>query len=280
MKSLIVTADDYAMSAAIDDGIVDLMRAGRLSGTACMSFSPRWPEAARRFTPDLQARCALGLHLDLTEFAAPPGPGRAQLFDRPFALRTVILHAYTRRLDQARLCATVAAQLDRFELALGRAPDYVDGHQHVHQLPQVRQALVAELERRYPPGQRPWLRVSDARRAQGFKGHVISTLGSAGLRQLARRHGVACTDRLLGVYDFEGGQAAFERHLIAWLPQAAQASALMCHPASRLDPQEALGAARLAEYTVLQGPAFANRLAQAGLHVADKTETQGLLPLA
>jgi chitin disaccharide deacetylase len=259
MKSLIVTADDYAMTEAIDEGIVALMDMGRLSGASCMTLSPRWPESARALTSQRQARCALGLHLDLTGFA-----------QRPSSLKSVIVHAYTGRLDAAHLQATVARQLDLFEQALGRAPDYVDGHQHVHQLPGVRQALMAELARRYPTGPRPWLRISDAATAQGIKGHVIGALGSASLRRLARRQGLACSGRLLGVYDFQGGQAAFEQHLKHWLPHAQANAALMCHPAIRLDAQEELGPAREAEFKVLSGDGFGRLLAARQLQVADK----------
>ncbi len=41
-------------------------------------------------------------------------------------------------------------QLDLFEAALGYPPDHIDGHQHVHALPVVRQALIDVVARRYP----------------------------------------------------------------------------------------------------------------------------------
>ncbi len=224
-----------------------------------MTLSPRWAQACRRLTADRQAHCALGLHLDLTAFA-----------DQALSLKSVIVHAYMGWLDAAQLRATIARQLDAFEQALGRAPDYVDGHQHVHQLPHVREALMAELLARYPAAARPWLRISDAARAQGFKAWVIGALGSAGLRQLAHQHGLSCTAHLLGVYDFQGGEAAFERHLRQCLPHARADSALMCHPAMRLDPHEPLGPAREAEFKVLGGEVFARLLQAEGLQVADK----------
>ncbi|RZI79858.1 MAG: ChbG/HpnK family deacetylase [Rubrivivax sp.] len=252
MKPLIVAADDYAMSAAIDEGILDLVMAGRVTATSCLTLSPRWPQAAAQLDADVRACCHLGLHLDLTEFAAPRQP-----------LGGLILKACARGLDEPALRQTIAEQLDRFEAALGQAPDYVDGHQHVHQLPQVRQCLVAELCRRYPAGVRPWVRISDAGPAQGWKGRLIAALGSAPLRALARREGLRTTDRLLGVYDFEGDADRYLARLSRWLPNARGVSALMCHPAARLDPADPLGPARFAEYQALKGPGFA-QLLQAG----------------
>ncbi|MDE2401069.1 MAG: ChbG/HpnK family deacetylase [Burkholderiales bacterium] len=257
MRPLIVTADDYAMSAAIDEGIVELINAGRVSATSCMTLSPRWPEAARLLTADVRARCHLGLHLDLTEFAASPLP-----------LGRLIVRAYARRLDPATLRRTIADQLARFEAALGQAPNYVDGHQHVHQLPQVREALIEVLARRYPAGAaRPWLRISDAGVAQGWKGRLIAALGSRALRTLARGQGLVTTGRLLGVYGFEGDAARFMQRLRHWLPHTQGATALMCHPAARLDAADPLGPARYGEYQALRGEGFAALLLREGITV-------------
>lgn len=264
MKSLIVTADDYAMSEAIDAGIVDLIAQGRVSATSCMTLSPRWPQAAALLTTAVRQCAHLGLHLDLTEFAAPRWP-----------LGRLILTAYAGGLDKAALRQTLSDQLDRFESALGQAPHYVDGHQHVHQLPQVRRVLVDVLMQRYAPGRRPWLRISDAGVAQGWKGVMIARLGSGALRRLARRHGLLTTDRLLGVYDFQGDADQYLQRLRRWLPHVAGpaqghepgGTALMCHPAAHLDPADPLGAARHAEYLALRSEGFAALLAKAHLRV-------------
>ena len=72
------------------------------------------------------------------------------------------LTTYAVELDGARhavalLRTEIAAQLDTFTQALGRAPAYIDGHQHVHQLPVVRTLLLEEIARRYPAAAL-WLR--------------------------------------------------------------------------------------------------------------------------
>ena len=47
--------------------------------------------------------------------------------------------------SQALYLAEIAAQWQRFVTVMGRAPDFIDGHQHVHILPQVRHALIEYL---------------------------------------------------------------------------------------------------------------------------------------
>ena len=95
--------------------------------------------------PELLARrgrVAIGLHLDLTlrPFAEK---------GRPFGLGALIAASLGRRLDVASIAAEFERQFDLFETALGFAPDRVDGHHHVHALPETRDALLAVLRRRY-----------------------------------------------------------------------------------------------------------------------------------
>ena len=41
-----------------------------------------------------------------------------------------------------RLTIEVATQVEAFVTAFGRPPDFIDGHQHVHLFPQVRDAVL------------------------------------------------------------------------------------------------------------------------------------------
>ena len=260
--ALIISADDYGMSDAIDAGILDLIARGRVSATACLVNSPRWPEAAQSLRIVPASEVAVGLHLDLTEF----GDGA-----RP--LKEVIVASLLHRLDGADLRQRIEAQLLRFEDAFGRAPDYVDGHQHVHQLPQVRTALLDVLAAR---GLKPWLRISAPPwrpwRGDGLKRAVIRFLGARALARAARKRGLATTDRLLGVYAFDADDARYLNLLGRWLHQLGTCSALMCHPAERVDNADALGHARHTEYCVLAGAAFGHLLATGRIRLATHPE--------
>ena len=116
------------------------------------------------------------------------------------------------RLDELR--REIAAQLDAFESTLGQTPDYLDGHQHVHQFPRVRDALMEEMSLRYP-GRQPWLR-STKRGTAGFKPALIQALGQHGLARRAALLGFRQNRRLLGVYDFDP-RADYRRLMRGWL---------------------------------------------------------------
>jgi predicted glycoside hydrolase/deacetylase ChbG (UPF0249 family) len=233
-----------------------------------MVGGPAW----RTGVPELRRLDAgqidLGLHLDLTECPVLAGSRRG--------LRELIVASGLQRLDTGALRAEIRAQLDGFDQALGHAPAFVDGHQHVHQLPMVRRELLAELGRRYGAA-RPWLR--STRRARGAgpagKAVLIEILGARGLAALARRQGHAQNRHLLGVYDFSGGADRYRTLLAGWLAGAEDGDLLMCHPSRAADPADPIGRARQAEFEVVGSPGFGAQLQAAGLELAPMSAILG-----
>ena len=263
MVALIVSADDYGQSAAIDQAIVALIRQGRLTATSCLTLSPRWDAAAKLLTAEVRRLADIGLHLDFTQFSQSVRHPHPQL----------VLRCLLRSLDKQQIRANIAQQLDSFEAALGGPPDYVDGHQHVHQLPQIRDLLLQELKARYE-GQLPWIRISRPQ-GDGLKGAVIASLGATRMQQHAQAQGFRTTDILLGVYGFDQGLPDYGRQLQRWLNTASKEAeqgkqaALMCHPG--MSEQEAIASkaelvadpiaqARPMEYQALSSLAFGEML--------------------
>ncbi|WP_025869759.1 ChbG/HpnK family deacetylase [Methylobacillus glycogenes] len=229
MVALIISADDYGQSAAIDQAIVALIRQGRLTATSCMSLSPRWPSAAKLLTAEVRRMADIGLHLDFTQYSQTLRHQHPQL----------VMRSLLRSLDKQQIRANIAQQLDSFEAALDAPPDYVDGHQHVHQLPQIRDLLLQELQARYE-GQLPWIRISRPQ-GDGLKGNIIAALGANRLQQHARARGFRTSDLLLGVYGFDQGLPDYGMKLQRWLniakseAEQGRQAALMCHPGMSLE---------------------------------------------
>jgi hypothetical protein len=258
--------DDLGLHEAITQAALALVAAGRVHALGGLVGAPAWPSAAAALRGLSPAEVDVGLHFDLTE-----APLNARL-RRP--LLRWIAASLLGRIDRAALRREVHAQLDAFEQAMGRPPAFVDGHQHVHQLPGVRDVLLNALAQRARlPA--PWLRCGrPAPRPRGaleagwghrLKPLVIGGLGAEGLALRAHRQGLQTNRRLLGVYDFQGGAARYQRCLSDWLAVAAEGDLLMCHPACSPIPGEVLGAARQAEFEVLAGDALPLALAAARL---------------
>ncbi|MDP1767049.1 MAG: ChbG/HpnK family deacetylase [Methylotenera sp.] len=249
MKQLIVCADDYAQSPAIDAGIIQLIQQNRLSAASCMVLSPRWADAAKSLTLEIRKKADIGLHLDLTQFG--------DAYSHP----ALIARSLLRCLPAQAIQLSIHAQLDRFEDALGTAPDYVDGHQHVHQLPQIRDALLDILKQRYSK-KLPWVRIAKPPASDGFKSKIIKLLGAYALERKAKTMGFDCSGDLLGVYSFTGDSKDYEKLLGAWISGASNSlgtPALMCHPAiDKLGSEinDPIYAARLNEFLVLNSNNF------------------------
>lgn len=242
-QTLCICADDYGLDAGIHAAVLDLFERGRLHATSCLVQRDAWAQGAPLLRALPPRAIDVGLHLDLTP------PSRAGGREPPLAW--VVLLAYLRRLEPRRLSASIRDQLSRFEDDMGRAPAFVDGHCHVHQLPVVRELLTEELDRRYARA-RPWLRgTAPAPGERSAKARLIHWLGGRSLARLAKAHGLPLSRALLGVHGFDGQAVGYVRQLEHWLRVARDGDVLMCHPSAGAQLADPIHAARLLEYRVL-----------------------------
>jgi predicted glycoside hydrolase/deacetylase ChbG (UPF0249 family) len=245
MRRIVLCIDDYALRPGVDAAVLELAARGLVSATSCLVGSPRWPAAAAALRAVDTSNLDVGLHLDFTE-----SPFDASL---RHGLGNFIARAYLRRLPADRLAREIRAQFDVFEQAMGRAPDHIDGHQHVHQLPGVRERVLEECARRGYA--RTWLRGTAVPAGEsGAKPRVIAALGGGALRRSSQRQGLRTSGHLLGVYDFQGDAARYRALLAGWLARASEGDVLMCHAALPDDStgHDPIATARATEYGVLR----------------------------
>ena len=245
MNRVYICVDDCGLNASVNAAVTDLAANDCISATGLLVWRQASEQAAVALRSPVCRRLQVGLHLDLGSLTGPAGTdGR---------LSSLIAASYSGMLRPQAVRLVVNAQLQRFEDLMGRAPAFVDGHQHVHQLPVVRQVLVQEIVRRYTH-RPPWLRVTAPpveRRIPRRKQDVIFTLGGRALRALAARHKLPISRRLLGVYDFKGTEEDYSRRLQGWMAQNRPGDVLMCHPAVGPTEGDPHSEARRNEYAVL-----------------------------
>lgn len=258
VRRLTVCVDDVGLHAGVNAAALALWRQGRVSSWSVLVDGPAAAEVVRPV--DAGATLEIGWHLNLTE--ALPGAG----FVRP--LPRLIADAYCGRLsgtERARLAEEIARQWHRFLALFGHAPEFIDGHQHVHQLPGVREVLLALLVRENGTGHRPWIRrCTPPQRfgADGVKPAIVGALGAQALSRAARAAGLRQNRHLLGVRPLVPGASAYRAQLERWLARAGEGDLLMVHPASpSAAVDDPLLAVRVAEFTVLSGAAFGRSLA-------------------
>jgi predicted glycoside hydrolase/deacetylase ChbG (UPF0249 family) len=180
-------------------------------------------------------------------------------------LANVLGMAVARWLDREALEREIRAQLRAFQDAFGRPPDFVDGHQHVHIFPQVRDAFVRAIAEHAPNA---WVRQcgrfgAQPRKLHDTKGLLLDIL-SIGFRRKARRAGLRFNPAFAGTYSF-APDANFAALFPTFLEGLPDGGLIMCHPGfvdaelERLDP---LTKTREHEYAYLNGEDFPRLLAE------------------
>lgn len=283
-RPFILCADDYALAPGVSRAIIALIGAGRLSATGCMTLSPDWPEHAGWLKP-WAGRADIGLHLTMTDhapLAAMPTLAPAGRLPPLGSLMAAAWRGRLRRPDcAAEITAEVARQIDAFEAAFGVPPDFIDGHQHVHLLPGVREHVLDAARHRL--GRHAYLRSCaeplGAVLARGVavpKTAVIAILGRPFARA-ARTAGLRTNARFRGVYDFatrEPVSSLFARFLAG----GDDGLLVMCHPGfvdDVLRARDPLTQRRADEYAFLAGDDFPALLARTGRRVARYAELPG-----
>lgn len=264
--SFCLCADDYALSPGVSRGILEALGAGRLSATSVMTTRPFWPKGAHELR-QFKAKADIGLHLNLT-LGSPLGdmPAFAASGRLP-EIRHVLEAARKNELPEAEIGQEISRQLDGFCERFGAAPAFVDGHQHVQVLPQIRAALFACLEQKGFSG-KVWLRDSSdppwrilRRGLKLTKALGIAWLGRGFAREAAGR-GFVTNDGFAGFSAFDPAHdyaAEFARFLRA----PGMRHLIMCHPGycdEALVAADRVTLSRERELSFLLSPAFSAML--------------------
>ncbi|RWO69030.1 MAG: ChbG/HpnK family deacetylase [Mesorhizobium sp.] len=258
-------ADDYGLAPAVSAAILDLLDRGRLTGTSCMTGFPEWADEAARIKP-LCGRVAVGLHLTLTDQPAVTGRSSLAPEGRLPPLRALALPVLRGRVDDRDVHAELDAQYSRFVEALGRRPDFVDGHQHVHFLPVVRTWLRA----RFPEGaDRPTLRGAPALAAVPKVAAIAAR--AAGFNRSMRNTGFTVFEPLAGIYDWRQPEK-FASVLQAAVEALPERGLFMCHPGhvdETLRARDTMQGVREVEFAFLASDDFGASLVRAGVEIMD-----------
>lgn len=243
-RRVALCADDYGYNAAVDQAILVLIDQRRLGGVSCMVDAPRFAEA---FAPlrEREREFDIGLHFNLTE-TFPDAP-------RVGTLPVVIGLAWLHGLGANDIMLRLRRQLAKFESAFKRMPAYIDGHQHVHQFPVIRDALLRELDLRY--GTRRVLIRNTASASDDPKMRLLARLGGRTMKAHLQLLGWPTNLDFVGAYRYAPG-ADFAALAAGWIRTLKDGAIWMCHPAARAEPGDAIGAFRVAEFKWLSSPNF------------------------
>jgi chitin disaccharide deacetylase len=267
MRRIVVCADDYALSPGVSRAIRDLVSRGRLNAVSVMSVIPGFEqECVSLLSTKSPIPLSIGLHATLTGSFKPLAALPIATPDGNFAPLSKLLPPLGFfRIDRKAVKTEIKAQIAAFRQALGRDPDYVDGHQHVQLMPGVR---VPFLEAVLEAAPKAWVRQCGAASGaspRGLKTRVLEFL-SRGFRRRARRLGIAFNPAFSGAYEFSAAES-FGVLFSRFLDGMPDRGVVMCHPGfvdAELVMRDPLTDRREAEYAFLAGEDFPAVLARAG----------------
>jgi predicted glycoside hydrolase/deacetylase ChbG (UPF0249 family) len=258
-RLIVINADDVGIHPTVDHAIAQLAEKGIVSSASVLSLYTPHAEALQGMMTN---GIDLGLHLDFTSTLANARYGTSR------TVASLIAETWSGRLNKTQAYAVVRDQLDRFGSIVGQAPRFIDGHEHVHQLPGIREALIDVLAERQLTAPL-YIRNTKPKRWRGVKAATIGMLGAQQLQAQTKRAGYHCNADFFGVYDL-GREVNLAMFWHRWLASAPDRGGLaMCHPGTSAEIGDTQSSPfRLREYNFLSSNRFSEMLARQRVTVA------------
>ena len=263
-KQIILCADDYGQNVAISEGIVNLAEQKRINAISCMVNIKSWSETSTALH-SIQSSTFIGLHLNFTHGEALSASWRKAYGTQLSDITSVLKNTCLKRLNPQIISAEIQAQLDVFTKHMNASPDFIDGHQHVHQLPVIRDALLA-LYSELPFGTfirktcNGW---SDLLSRDGFpKRQLLMLLGGMVLQRRLAQQSIPCNSSFSGIYNFKHAEK-YARFFKQFLANTQDEGLIMCHPGNpSADMSDPLHSFRHHELNYFMSDDYLNDLAK------------------
>lgn len=267
MKSIVLCADDFAYNSAISQSILSLIQERRISATSCMTNMPHWPDAAKQLKA-FNGKIDIGLHFNLTEGTALSQHGQT-LF---MPLNKLLAQSIFKKVNSQQIYDEFCAQMDVFLRYCGRLPDFIDGHQHIHQFPVIRSAVLKAYQH-YFPNSTAYIRVSSNSLIKSVsqarhcpKSLIITATGALTLKRQLQKLGIPHNDSFSGTYSLRP-QQNYAALFAKFINGVDEHGIIMCHPANHSDSKtDRIATARQQEFDFFSSGAFSSILER--IHLA------------
>jgi predicted glycoside hydrolase/deacetylase ChbG (UPF0249 family) len=263
LKTLTLCADDFGLNPGVSQGILQLINMQRLSAVSCMVNMPDFQTHALQLVP-LKNKVQCGLHFNMTEgyfISAPQQPC--------FGLNELLIKTHLGLIKSSFIEQELNAQLDRYTQLMGSLPDFIDGHQHVHQFPKIRAIILKVYEQRLKANN-SWIRTTYPAYTLPqfqFKGRVLALTGGKSFYHQLKYRRISHNDYFSGVYDFNPS-LSYRALFRGWLNKAQPNTLIMCHPGYKDGSHsDAIALARTAEWSYLASDEFLEDCAEYNVHL-------------
>lgn len=262
-KTIVLCADDFGLNAGVSQGILELVRLGRLSAVSCMTNMPDFILHAPELLA-LKNKVRVGLHFNLTEGTLLTASGTPC-----FSLNELLIKTHLRVINPSLIADELKLQLAEFVRVMGCVPDFIDGHQHVHQFPVIRRVLLdfyTQQLKSYDVSIRstsPALSVAEYQ----LKAKILAMTGGRALNRVLKQASIPHNHYFSGIYDFSP-DTKYRDLFRKWLSQVVTDTLIMCHPGNESNEPDVIAATRLIERDYFLSNEFLSDCEEYGIKLA------------
>lgn len=234
--NLHLCADDYGLTPEVSEAIVHLVENKRIQAVSCLchDFSALQKNLKIK---NYQGQIEIGIHLNLTEQSASIG-----------SINSLIVRSHLRQLSKKNIQNLLEKQFQNFINAFNQAPSFIDGHQHIHVLPVIRD-IILKLRKQYCPN--AWVRSPIQKKSpnfiSGLKSFVINHMGALTFKKTLNHLNIKTNQNFLGIYSF-GSPITYRSYFLECLKSINQPTLMMCHPGLPSNNKDPIAAFRQQEY--------------------------------
>lgn len=231
-KAIVICADDFGQASKISQGISELLHLKRINATSCLTNFDDF-QTDFKLIKEIE-NIDIGLHLNLTEGKPLTSALSLKTNNHQFkSLNTLLIKSQGRALNKHDIYQELKAQLDCFIDFFGFSPHFLDGHQHIHHLPIVREVVFDLFNQYHLKQNKTYIRSVNHLVKSSVKGLVIKYTGATTFRKQLKKNHILHNDQFGGIYDFkpENFKNTFENDL----SKIKHAGLLMCHPGYQIN---------------------------------------------
>lgn len=252
-KKITLCADDYGQNIAVSRGILELVQRGIISAVSCLVNREDFNFYAERIKPFLP-KIDIGLHFNLTD---------------NYKLILLLVKSKLHLLKRVEMEVEFNQQLNRFIQIMGREPDFIDGHQHVHQLPVICDAIFNVCNKRLG-GKIPYIRYVNYEKfsrlpAARLKSLAIKLITDLRFKSKLKNLKIPYNRSFSGIYDFKNSYK-YNKIFPQFLSVIQNNGIIMCHAGMLSnDPEDFIAKNRYDEWQYFTSEQFLIDCKNAGI---------------
>lgn len=203
---LSICADDFGITSNVNLAILNLVKKKSLTEVSCIALTKSFEFDAiklKEYKNDIN----IGLHLTLTDFEPLSGNSFLKKENKMLSVKELFSKCMFNKIPDIYFLEEINLQIEKFKNILGFYPDFIDGHQHIHQFPVISRCLIKILKEK-KIDDKIWIRNSSenlssilVRRVSILKCLTLSMIGNLFKNRLIKEN-IKTNNGFSGIYDF------------------------------------------------------------------------------